>query len=139
MFIFLQDLPVYSSEEKAMMAEILRDDHLKERREKARNVDIKLHDAKLRRMFRVAQAEAMGKRRLVSVCLSVCSFLSVCRSVFDCVCMCVCLSVCPSLSVCLSIFVCVCVRACVCVCVSACVYVCLCGCLCVRPSVCLSD
>ena len=38
MFIFLQDLPVYSSEEKAMMAEILRDDQLKERREKARNM-----------------------------------------------------------------------------------------------------
>ena len=38
MFIFLQDLPVYSSEEKVMMAEILRDDHLNERREKARNM-----------------------------------------------------------------------------------------------------
>ena len=38
MFIFLQDLPVYSSEEKAMMAEILRDDQLKERRENARNM-----------------------------------------------------------------------------------------------------
>ena len=38
MFISLQDLPVYSSEEKAMMAEILRDDQLKERREKARNM-----------------------------------------------------------------------------------------------------
>ena len=91
MFILLQDLPVYSSEEKAMMAEILRDDHLKERREKARNVDIKLHDAKLRRMFRAAQAEAMGKRRLVSVCLSVCLSLSVCMCV---VCLCVCVSVC---------------------------------------------
>ena len=40
MFIFLQDLPVYSSEEKAMMAEILRYDQLEERREKARNMVI---------------------------------------------------------------------------------------------------
>ena len=62
-FPFLQDLPVYSSEEKALMAEILRGDQLKERSEKARNVDMKLHDAKRRRMFRAAQAAAMGNRR----------------------------------------------------------------------------
>ena len=38
MFILLQDLSVYSSEEKVMMAEVLRCDQLKERREKARNM-----------------------------------------------------------------------------------------------------
>ena len=51
------------------MAEILRDDQLNERREKARNVDMKLHDAKLRRMFLEAQAVAVRKERLVYVCL----------------------------------------------------------------------
>ena len=49
------------------MAEILRDDHLNERREKARCVDYKLHDAKLRRMFRAAQAEALEKERSISI------------------------------------------------------------------------
>ena len=68
-FLFLQDLPVYSCEEKALMAEILRDDQLNERREKARNVDMKLHEAKLRRMFLEAQAVAVRKERLVYVCL----------------------------------------------------------------------
>ena len=58
---YIQDTPVYSSEEKALMAEILRDDHLNERREKARREDFKLHDAKQRRMFRVAQADALEK------------------------------------------------------------------------------
>ena len=38
MVIFLQGLPVYSSEEKAMMAEIPRDDQLQERRGKASNM-----------------------------------------------------------------------------------------------------
>ena len=47
------------------MAEILRDDHLNEKREKARNEDMKLHDAKLRRMFQAAQAVAVRKERLV--------------------------------------------------------------------------
>ena len=61
----MQDLPTYSSEEKALMAEILREDHLKEKKEKARNVDMKLHDAKLRRMMYDAQAEALKKERLV--------------------------------------------------------------------------
>ena len=51
------------------MAEILRDDHLNEKREKARNVDMKLHDAKLRRMFLEAQAVAVRKERLVYACL----------------------------------------------------------------------
>ena len=60
---YIQDTPAYSSEEKALMAEILRDDHLSERREKARREDFKLHDAKQRRMFRVAQAEALEKER----------------------------------------------------------------------------
>ena len=64
---FLQDFPVYSCDEKALMAEILRDDQLNERREKARCVDFKLHDAKLRRMFRAAQAEALKKERSISI------------------------------------------------------------------------
>ena len=63
LFLFLQGLPVYSCEEKALMAEILRDDQLNERREKARNEDMKLHDAKLRRMFLEAQAVAIRKER----------------------------------------------------------------------------
>ena len=68
LFLFLQDLlPVYSYEEKALMAEILREDQLNEKREKARNEDMKLHDAKLRRMFQAAQAVAVRKERLVYI------------------------------------------------------------------------
>ena len=60
-------MPVYSYEEKALMAEILRDEQLNERKEKARNVDMKLHEAKLRRMFQATQAVAVRKERSVSV------------------------------------------------------------------------
>ena len=49
------------------MAEILREDHLNEKREEARNEDMKLHDAKLRRMFQAAQAVAVRKERLVYI------------------------------------------------------------------------
>ena len=49
------------------MAEILRDDQLNERREKARNEDMKPHDAKIRRMFQAAQAVAVRKERLVYI------------------------------------------------------------------------
>ena len=49
------------------MAEILREDQLNEKREKARNEDMKLHDAKLRRMFQAAQAVAVRKERLVFI------------------------------------------------------------------------
>ena len=49
------------------MAEILREDHLNEKREKARNEEMKLHDAKLRRMFQAAQAVAVRKERLVFI------------------------------------------------------------------------
>ena len=49
------------------MAEILREDQLNEKREKARNEDMKLHDAKLRRMFQAAQAVAVRKERLVYI------------------------------------------------------------------------
>ena len=42
MFIFLQDLPVYSSEGKVMMAEIPRDDQLKERRREGQNYGVQL-------------------------------------------------------------------------------------------------
>ena len=41
------------------MADILRESQLKERQEKAKNVDIKIDDAKRRRMMRDAQAEAL--------------------------------------------------------------------------------
>ena len=49
------------------MAEILREDQLNEKREKARNEDMKLHDAKLRRMFQAAQTVAVRKERLVYI------------------------------------------------------------------------
>ena len=49
------------------MAEILRDEQLNERKEKARNVDMKLHEAKLRRMFQATQAVAVRKERSVSI------------------------------------------------------------------------
>ena len=88
------------------MAEILRGDQLKERSEKARNVDMKLHDAKRRRMFRVAQAEAMGNRRSVSEC----SCLSVCLLVRPSVRVSVCLSACPSVR--LSVYLSVCLTVC---------------------------
>ena len=44
------------------MAEILREDHLKERKEKAGSVDIKIYDAKRRRMLRDAEKEARRKQ-----------------------------------------------------------------------------
>ena len=47
------------------MAEILREDHLKERKEKAGSVDIKIYDAKRRRMLRDAEKEARKKQGYV--------------------------------------------------------------------------
>ena len=54
-------MPEYSLEEKTLMAEIMREEHLKERKEKARNVDMKAYDAKRKRMAFECQAEANRK------------------------------------------------------------------------------
>ena len=51
-------MPEYSAEEKALMVEIMRGDIIKEKIDKARHADIKIYDAKRKRMCFQAQADA---------------------------------------------------------------------------------
>ena len=64
----------------------------------------------------------------MSVCLSVCLYVSVCLCLYVmCVSVCVCACLCMYVSVCVSVCVCV----CMCVCLSVCMCVSVCVCLCI--------